>query len=101
LRAFQSDATLEETFDRLFDGVEVLPASKKEDYKRTLEDSALEAGKFLVPISFRQLKRFYGREITQETFTVGEGDTDAADSKIRVKILVADLPYSENTGLEL
>ncbi len=101
LRAFQSDESLEDTFNRLFDGTEVLPASKVSEYKKLLEESALDAGKLLVPISFRQLKRFYGRKITQETFVVGEGDTDSSDSKIRVKILVADLPYSGDTGLEL
>lgn len=104
LRAFQSDEELEDSFDRLFDGVEVLPLNQKSAYEKALnEDSALAASAYLVPISHQQyrIQRAKGT-ITPETFVVAEGDGEThQDSRIKTKVLIADLPYDEDTGLSL
>jgi CRISPR-associated endonuclease/helicase Cas3 len=52
LRPFDSDPTLEEAFNRLFDGVEVLPLSLEEEYHRLRRSRPLEADQLLVPISW-------------------------------------------------
>lgn len=52
LRPFTSDPTLEEAFHRLFDGLEVLPLSLEEEYRRLRRCRPLEADQLLVPISW-------------------------------------------------
>ncbi|MGQ9593098.1 MAG: CRISPR-associated helicase Cas3' [Anaerolineae bacterium] len=52
LRPFTSDPTLEEAFHRLFDGLEVLPLSLEEEYRRLQQCRPLEADQLLVPISW-------------------------------------------------
>jgi CRISPR-associated endonuclease/helicase Cas3 len=54
LRAFNSDKHLEETFYQAFDGIEVLPVSLEQDYRRLMEDEPLEASQLLVPIRWGQ-----------------------------------------------
>ena len=102
LRAFNSDEELEDQFDKLFDGVEVLPASQKVAYELALRDeSALAASRYLVPISHRQLRGNFAR-IKAEQIVIGEGDEAGSNTRqIKAKVLVADLPYSEDSGLEL
>lgn len=52
LRPFASDPALEEAFDRLFDGLEVLPLSLEDEYHRLRRCRPLEADQLLVPISW-------------------------------------------------
>lgn len=52
LRPFASDPALEEAFDRLFDGLEVLPLSLENEYHRLRRSRPLEADQLLVPISW-------------------------------------------------
>ncbi|MGC8839777.1 MAG: CRISPR-associated helicase Cas3', partial [Anaerolineae bacterium] len=52
LRPFESDPALEEAFNRLFDGVEVLPLSLEDEYHRLRGDRPLEADQLLVSISW-------------------------------------------------
>lgn len=44
-RPYQSDDRIEEMFDKLFDGYEVLPATLENEYRRKLEDEP-----FLAPV---------------------------------------------------
>ncbi|MFN3266587.1 MAG: CRISPR-associated helicase Cas3' [Deinococcales bacterium] len=48
LRAFEHDKDLERQFDRLFDGIQVLPACFLEEYTRLLENSPIRASGLLV-----------------------------------------------------
>lgn len=60
LRPFQSDEGLEERFDELFDGVEVLPAALENEFLDAKEVDWILAGQYLVPIrwgQFHQLRR--------------------------------------------
>ncbi len=59
LRPFQSDLGIEQQFDALFDGMEVLPAGENDiilnEYERLVaEGRTIEASELLVPISYRQ-----------------------------------------------
>lgn len=51
LRAFESDAGLEERFEQLFDGMEVLPESLYDEYLDKRETEPIVANELLVPIS--------------------------------------------------
>jgi CRISPR-associated endonuclease/helicase Cas3 len=57
LRAFKSDEDLEQSFDALFEGTEVLPAALEAEYSERSQSSALDAQSLLVPISGRQFVR--------------------------------------------
>jgi hypothetical protein len=59
-RPFQSDEKLEEMFEDLFDGFEVLPASLEREYTRRLEAEPLLAPGLLVPITRGQFHRLRG-----------------------------------------
>lgn len=86
LRAFQSDDELEEKFDSLFDGAEVVPAVHEEEFTRLVTDTPLEAQGLLVPISFRQLTRLRRAD------------------RVRPLVhgfLAADVPYDRDRGLRL
>jgi CRISPR-associated endonuclease/helicase Cas3 len=85
LRAFESDESLEDAFDELFDGVEVLPAALEDEYRRLREDSVLEAQGLLVPISHRQLRRL--------------GAERRWHPEWRVHLI--DRPYDTKLGLDL
>lgn len=54
LQPFQSDPTLEEEFDRLFDGIEVLPKGLYNNFLATKKENEIEAGQFLVSIKWAQ-----------------------------------------------
>ena len=54
LRAFESDPGLEDRFDKLFDGLEVLPEPLYEEYLAKREGEPIAAGELLVPISLRR-----------------------------------------------
>jgi CRISPR-associated endonuclease/helicase Cas3 len=85
LRAFDSDEGLEEEFDKLFQGTEVLPLSRVEEYCRLKEESTLEAGQLLVPIAWEHVQRH------QDRFR-----WDA-----NLKVRTADFPYDSEYGLSL
>lgn len=96
LRAFQSDDSLEEKFDKLFDGTEVLPESCLADYTKALEDSAIEAGSYLVPISYKQFFGLRGKNlIVPQDIELGD------EEKSHDKVWVVKLPYNSDTGLNL
>lgn len=52
--AFRSDEALEEQFDRLFDGTEVLPERFEAEHTQLSRSAPLEASALLVPISWGQ-----------------------------------------------
>lgn len=57
LRAFDTDDALEQHFDSLFQGTEVLPSSAADAYGRLSQNSLLEASKLLVPVSWYHVQR--------------------------------------------
>jgi CRISPR-associated endonuclease/helicase Cas3 len=85
LRAFETDDALEEHFDSLFQGTEVLPISDVDRYCRLKEDSVLEAAKLLVPISWHHVQRHRAK------FSWNEG----------LKVRTADFPYDPEYGLRV
>lgn len=54
LRAFQADPNLEERFDEMFEGLEVLPESMYDEYKTLREEELIRANELLVSISLRR-----------------------------------------------
>ncbi len=85
LRPFNSDASLEESFDRLFDGLEVLPACLRSAYEGLKAERPLEASELLVPISWGRwhaIKR-------AKAVVSSPGDWPP----------IVDVPYSAETGL--
>lgn len=85
LRAFETDDGLEEQFDSLFQGTEVLPLSEVETYRTLIKDSVLEAGKLLVPISWYHVQRH------QDKFLWNKD----------LRIITADFPYNTEYGLKV
>ncbi len=85
MRAFQSDETLAESFDRLFDGSEVLPASLEGEYRSALNESVLLAQSLLVPLPYRQLRRI--------------GDRGHWSRELGVHVV--DVTYDPDLGLDL
>lgn len=86
LQAFDSDDQLEEAFEGLFDGAEVLPATLEQEYRRILEVSPLDAGGLLVPLRYVQLARL------------------RQQGKVRVgpdRLPVINVPYDSVRGLHL
>ena len=54
LRAFESDPSLEDRFDQLFDGLEVLPEPLYKEYFEKRESEPIAANELLVPIALRR-----------------------------------------------
>jgi hypothetical protein len=84
-RPFLSDEKIEDLFDELFDGFEVLPKSLMSDYLRLLKDDPLLAPGLLIPITRGQ---YFGLK--------SKGRLKKSDDGI----WVADCPYTK-MGLEL
>ena len=82
-RPLNSHPELRETFDRLFDGFEVIPASLADEYKTLLRESPLQAPFLRVPISWGQRERL---------IRAGRLEQDGE---------VADVPYDDVRGLDL
>lgn len=57
LHPFQSDPTLEERFDELFDGVEVLPKGLYNRFLVSKKENEIEAGQFFVSIQWAQFTK--------------------------------------------
>jgi CRISPR-associated endonuclease/helicase Cas3 len=87
LRAFQSDSSLSDRFDEMFDGTEVLPRGFLEEWRGLVSDDPLQASELLVPISSRQLWR-----LRRQGRVLKEG---------REEPFVVDAPYGTESGLEL
>jgi CRISPR-associated endonuclease/helicase Cas3 len=85
LRAFESDDQLEEAFDRLFDGTEVLPESLAEEYVRRTQKSSLIAAQLLVPAPWSLVQRHQDRFLWDPN----------------LKVRVARFPYEPEYGLRL
>lgn len=87
LRPFQSDHTLEEGFDKLFDGVEVLPMGLENEFLDAKEQNWIEANQFLVPIRWGQYARLKN-----------EGRIRKSEDG---RLYIADAYYDSDSGLDL
>lgn len=85
LKPFSSDPDLRQSFEDLFDGVEVLPQQFFVQYRQEKDVSPLQARSLLVSISAQQKGRF-----RQHIHWDDE-----------LKLWVADLPYDDTLGLLL
>lgn len=85
----ESHPDLAQRFEALFDGCEVVPASKAAEYDRLLEESPLAASGLRVPISNGQRGMLRGKGRLER-----RGSGAAAFD-------VASLPYDETRGLDL
>jgi len=83
---FNTDPSLEQAFDRLFDGTEVLPLCLVEEFERLRQERPLEAAELLVPIS-------WGR--WHQLSTSGRIRTERGQWPP-----VVDVPYTEELGLD-
>lgn len=82
-RPLNSHPELRETFDRLFDGFEVVPVSLADEYRNLEQESPLQAPFLRVPISWGQRQRLIRAGRLEHN---GE---------------IADVPYDEVRGLDL
>ena len=94
LRPFQSDHTVEAQFDKLFDGMEVLPAGEDDailrEYEALVEaGQTIEAGELLVPLSYRQYAQI---DRARRAYPL--------DDKRRWPMVV-EVPYTPQQGLDL
>lgn len=85
LRAFDADEKLEEVFDSLFQGTEVLAQSMIDEYCRLNERSTLEAAQLLIPVSWHNVKWRLDRFQWDD----------------RLKLRMAQFPYDPDYGLRL
>lgn len=85
LRAFDTDESLEKSFDSLFQGTEVLPLSRLDEYSQLKQNSVLDAAQLLVPISWDHVQRHIDK------FVWNEG----------LKVRTANFPYDPEYGLLL
>jgi CRISPR-associated endonuclease/helicase Cas3 len=85
LRAFETDDGLEEQFDTLFQGTEVLPLCAVETYRRLRQDSVLEADKLLVPISWYHVQRHRDKFLWDQN----------------LRVMTTDFPYDSEYGLKV
>lgn len=85
LRPFSSDPDLRQSFEELFDGVEVLPKQFYDAYVAEREHSPIQARSLLVPMSTQQKGRFRQHVCWDD----------------ELKVWVAELPYDEVLGLLL
>ncbi|MGQ9532525.1 MAG: CRISPR-associated helicase Cas3' [Desulfotomaculales bacterium] len=86
LRPFDSDASLEEAFDRLFDGTEVLPACLWQEYRALSQERPLEASELLVPVSWGRWHQLRREGLVRSR----EGEWPP----------VVEVEYSSDTGLD-
>lgn len=88
LRPFQSDRGIEEKFDRLFDGVEVLPEDMWPEYDELIQAGRfIDAGELLVPIGYRQLAWI--------------NSAGARTSEKGERLITVDVPYTAEKGLDM
>jgi CRISPR-associated endonuclease/helicase Cas3 len=94
LRPFQSDHTVEAQFDKLFDGMEVLPAGGDDailrEYEALIEAGrTIDAGELLVPLSYGQYAQI---DKARRAYPL--------DEKRRWPMVV-EVPYTSEQGLDL
>lgn len=87
LRAFDSNADLEDKFDAMFDGSEVLPRSLLHEYEMMQTNEALRAQELIVAISNRQLGLLHRKGLIER--------------RKQDSMLVADVPYDSEFGLRI
>lgn len=88
LLPLQSNPALADSFNRLFDSVEVLPEPLFDEYQQMLEsETPMQADQLLVPLNYGQYKRLLGQGL------ILPGDSNLPP--------VARLPYDPLTGLVL
>jgi hypothetical protein len=83
-RPFSSDDRVEDLFEEIFDGFEVLPRSLSGEYERRLEEAPLLAPGLLIPVTRGQYFSLRSRGRLQQS----------------ERVMIADCPYSE-MGLEV
>lgn len=89
LRPFQSNEQREDDFERMFDGVDVVPHCFERDYiERLVEEQFIEANNYLVSISKRQF-----------AILRSQGKLRWAEETSKRRVWVAQLPYDERNGL--
>lgn len=88
LRPFDSNKELEQKFEELFDGVEVLPSCFEEEYLEYIsKDEMIEASRLFVPISYKKCQ-----------YLRSHGKIRVLDEKTEKRWL-AKLPYDATLGL--
>ncbi|WP_322494888.1 hypothetical protein [Chloroflexus sp.] len=89
IRPFQSNEQREDDFERMFDGVDVVPHCFERDYiERLVEEQFIEANNYLVSISKRQF-----------AILRSQGKLRWAEETSKRRVWVAQLPYDERNGL--
>ncbi|NTW01208.1 MAG: CRISPR-associated helicase Cas3', partial [Oscillochloris sp.] len=89
LQPFVSDDQKEESFERLFDGVEVVPRCFEQQYiKHLMDDEFIEASNYLVSMSKQKFAIFARQGKVRPSATEG----------VR-KVWIADLEYDSDSGL--
>ncbi len=89
LQPFTSDDQKEEAFERLFDGVEVVPRSFEQQYiAHLMNDEFIEASNYLVSISKQKFAIFARQGKVRQSATEGAR-----------KVWIADLAYDFDLGL--
>jgi hypothetical protein len=83
-RPFSSDEKIEELFEEMFDGYDVLPSSLNAEYERRLEEAPLLAPGLLIPITRGQYFSLKSRKRLRRVD----------------RTIIADCPYTER-GLEV
>jgi CRISPR-associated endonuclease/helicase Cas3 len=92
LRPFDTSDDLERMFLDQFEGQEVLPISKLNEYRRTLDENLIEAPSLLVPVSKDQLRRMFGK---------GQASRGEEHGLPKFSPVVVDIPYDFETGLQI
>ena len=89
LRPFQSDEQREDDFERMFDGVDVIPQCFEHDYVNLIVDERyIEANNYLVSIS-------------KQRFAIlrNQGKIRPAEETGKRRVWIAHLPYDSRNGL--
>jgi CRISPR-associated endonuclease/helicase Cas3 len=85
LRPFATDESIEDLFDQMFDGAEVLPISEEQRYIKRREEQPLLCSALLVPVTRGQFMSLLKAGALQK----------------RHDVWVVDRPYSEAEGLQV
>ena len=90
LRPFNSDSTKEEEFEKMFDGVEIVPHRFEQQYVACLmNDEFVEANNFLVSISKQKFAMIAQKGLVRH-----------AEAEDKRGAWIAKLPYSDHAGLQ-
>jgi CRISPR-associated endonuclease/helicase Cas3 len=95
LMPFQTSDELEEMFQKLFDGCEVLPICFVDEYRTKLDEAPIEATSLLVSISSGQLWNLRRKE------QVLDRETAKSMALGEYPPIVVDTPYDCDSGLQL